>query len=490
MSEKLKSFIQKYPNIYFVGIKGVGMTALAVLLKHAGAYVSGSDTQDIYHTDVILKKNNIPIYTGFSVKNIPTTTNLVIVTGAHGGMTNIEAAEGKRRKIQTIMHGQALGLVMDCFNLRISVCGCHGKTTTSAMVAHIFSKAGKDPSYVIGSAELIRSGSSGCLGQSEYFIAEADEYMTCPNTDRTPRFLWQNPLITVITNIEYDHPDAYQDIQEVRSAFAKFAGKIPNNGLLVLGIDNIEVQRLMKEIPENLPIVTYGFSPQANFRIKTTGVSNGKNNFQVYNNNVSVLETALPIPGNHNILNATAAFIVGNFFGLSAKDMSGSLQNFYGTKRRFERIGSVSSIELYDDYAHHPTELAATLKAIDQWFVNRNVFIIFQPHTYSRTKSLQKEFIKALSGSSHTILVTDIFASARESIDPSVSAVTLVKNAQLLSPHVHYTPNKEDVWNFLKTRIHPNDVIFTMGAGDIYKWHDYFMQIIKNDALLAKDRGL
>lgn len=479
MSKKLNKILSRYKNIYFVGIKGVGMTALAVLLKEAGVMVSGSDVADIFQTDEILNNYRIQVKLGFKKDNLPSKTDLVIVSGAHGGMTNIEAMEAKKKGLAVMMHGQALGLFMDQF-IGISVSGCHGKTTTSAMIATILQHGGLDPSFAIGCAKINPLGPAGHYGKGKYFVAEADEYMTCPVTDKTPRFFWQNPKIAVINNIEFDHPDAYSDIIQVRDAFITFSQKIHQGGLLVAGIDNDQVQILLKELKGRLPVATFGFSPSADYQVKNMRCFNQKIFFNIVYQKLILGEFSLNVPGFHNVLNATASFIVANFLGINLNLIKEGLGSFLGTKRRFERIVQVGNTFLYDDYAHHPTEIEATLKTAKDFFPGRNIIVIFQPHTYSRTKALFNEFVKAFYKIPNTTIITDIFASARELTDKSISSELLVQEILRYKKEVYYLPKKTDVLKFLAKRIKSQDVIFTIGAGDIYLWHEDIISLLKS----------
>lgn len=470
MSSKLTNFHQ-YKKVYFIGIKGVGMTALAIFLKESGISVSGSDIDEVFLTDDILLKHNIHIKEGFKKENVPHKVDLVIVTGAHGGLSNIEAVEAKRKGITTLMHGQALGMVMNNF-FGISVSGCHGKTTTSAMIATVLKKAGLDPSYAVGCISIKNLGAGGHRGKGNYFVAEADEYATDPNTDKTPRFFWQDPKILVINNIEFDHPDVYENLNSVTHAFASFAKKVPTDGLIVAGIDNRQVQKLLTDLNPIKHVATFGFSPQADYQVTDLGISNQKTIFKIKYQNLIIGDFILNLPGRHNILNATASFIVSNFLGLQYQKIKEGLKSFSGTKRRFEKIKDLENgISLYDDYAHHPTEIVATLKAAKEWFINRRIIIIFQPHTFSRTKVLFKEFSKAFAQTPNISLITDIFPSAREAVDKSINSAMLTQEILLYKKEAVYLPSKSDVLDYLQSHTKENDVIITMGAGDIYLWH-------------------
>lgn len=460
---------------YLIGIKGIAMTALAVYLKQKGYQVTGSDVEDIFPTDEILKKQNIKIRKGFNKQNIDDNYDLVAVTGAHGGMTNPEAVEAKKRGLTTLMNGQALGNIMK-ESVGISVAGCHGKTTTSALIAFLLAKAGLDPSYIIGTSDINGLGPAGRYGSGNYFIAEADEYMTCPKTDPTPRFLWQNPQILVITNIEYDHPDAFSDIADVKKAFLHFLEKVPNNGLIVACVDNENVRDILSKAKRE--VLTYGFSPQADFHIKSYSFGEGISFGRVYHQKLDLGDYMLKIPGKHNLLNALAASIVVNQLGLSWDRVKDILKLYTGCKRRFEKLGQFKSVLLYDDYAHHPTEISATISAAREWFPHRRIVTIFQPHTFSRTKALFTEFTKAFRGADLAV-ITDIYPSKREKFDSTVSSKQLVLEMNRYKNNAVYQKDKEAVLSFLKTNTKDNDLVITMGAGDIFTWQKDLIFLFK-----------
>lgn len=465
----------KRKKAYLIGIKGIAMTALAVFLKEKGYFVTGSDVSDIFPTDSILKKQNIPIKEGFDPKNIDNDYNLVAVTGAHGGMTNPEADEAKKRGLTTLMHGQVLGNLMQN-KIGISVCGCHGKTTTSALLAFLLTKARLDPSYIIGTSDINGLGPAGHMGCGDYFVAEADEYMTCPKTDPTPRFLWQNPKIMVITNIEYDHPDAFADIGEVKKAFLSFASKVPNGGLIVACNDNENVREILSQVKND--VLTYGFSPQADFRIKNYSFGDGLSFGNVSYKKLDLGQFMLKIPGKHNLLNALAASIVASHIGISWDKIKETLSLYTGCKRRFEKIGQFGKIYFYDDYAHHPTEIAATISAARGWFTDKRIIVIFQPHTFSRTKALFTEFAKSFINANLAI-ITDIYSSKREKFDDSVSSKKLVLEMNRFKNNAVFLKNKDAVLSYLSSNIAENDVLITMGAGDIFTWQKEISTFLK-----------
>lgn len=456
--------MKKYNHIHFIGIKGAAMTSLAVLAKQMGSKITGSDVVEEFVTDEILKRNKIKWNIGFSEKNIAGKPDLVVVTGAHGGLTNPEAVSASLKGLKVVTQGQALGMFMQGYE-QISVSGTHGKTTTSALLAFLFEKAELASGFSIGCADIPVLKTASRFGKGKYFIAEADEYLTDPKTDLTPRFLWQNPKILIITNIEYDHPDVYQNIDEIKSAFAKLIQKLPPDGLLVTCIDNNNVNDLIKFAPR---VVTYGRGALADWKILRIYNNAGKTNFWLEYKRREMGHFQISLPGEHNVLNALAAIIVSLEAGIDIAKIKKILPLFTGTKRRFEKIGEFNKVLLYDDYAHHPTEIKATLKALKSWYSQHRVIAIFQPHTYSRTKALFKEFGLCFTDAD-IILISDIYSSARETETLGVTSAALVEEICRHHSACYYAKGQEEVLQYLKHNARENDIIITLGAGDIYK---------------------
>lgn len=464
MSKKLK--------IHFVGIKGVGQTPLAIIAKEAGISVSGSDIEEEFITSECLKKANIEPVNNFSADNIK-GQDLVITTGAHGGFDNLEVQEAKKKGIKVITKGEAVGLFMngEIFGKKfegISVAGSHGKTTLAAMIATILKENGLDPSYVVGTGEIPSLGLPGHFGHGKYFVAEADEYATEPKYDRTAQFLWQKPKIAVFTNIELDHPDIYEDVAQVRGVFLKFAKNLPQDGVLIANGDDEEIGKLLKDYSGRT--VTYGFSPSNDFSITRVRVSESQTFFWVNSQGISLGEFAINVPGEHNALNALAAVIAASETGAPLEGIKKGLAAFKGSKRRFEYVGKLPSGALiYDDYAHHPTEIKQTLRTFRQSFPKANITCIFQPHMYSRTKKLFEQFSRSFTDAD-TVILTNIFPSQREKKDETVSSEKLAQSVAKTNRKVLFLPNFSDVVEYIDQKdFDRKNVIITMGAGDVYK---------------------
>lgn len=445
--------MNKIKSIHFVGIKGVGMTPLAIIAKEAGIQVTGSDIDEEFITDEALKKAQIVPQIGFSEKNVGEDVDLVITTGAHGGFNNLEVQIAKKMNIKVITQGEAVGVFMDgkVFDRKfegISVTGTHGKTTTSAMVATILKANKKDPSFLIGTSEIKSLGAPGHFGKGKYFVAEADEYMTEPSFDKTIKHMWQHPKIAVITSIEFDHPDAYISIDDVRENFLKFANQLPEDGFLIACGDDPQIQKLISEFRGEK--ATYGFNENNDYVIDDV-----------------LKDINLSVFGDHNRLDAAAAYVVGLKINLSREEIKKGLEAFSGSKRRSEFLGILKTgAKVYDDYAHHPTKIEKTLKAFKEKFPKSKIVCIFQPHTYSRTKSLFEQFSKSFDNADKVILA-DVFASQREKYDPSVSMPEL---ASRVGQKAVYISNLNSVLEYVNRQRYGKDVVLiTMGAGDIYK---------------------
>ncbi len=459
-------------KIHFVGIKGVGMTPLAIIAKEAGLEVTGSDVDEIFITDEPLKNSGIEPYKGFFPDHVG-EAQLVITTGAHGGYKNPEVVFAKEKNIPVLTQGEAVGLFMDgkIFGRKtvgISVAGTHGKTTTTAMIATVLKECGADPSYLVGTSTIPSLGNAGHYGKGQYFVAEADEYATEPAVDKRAKFLWQHPTNAVFTNLELDHPDVYDNIDSMRETFLTFAKQLPESGVLIAYGDDHEMKKMLKDYSGR--VITYGFSPANDFIIERTSVSGKNTFFYVKGFESSLGEFMLRVSGEHNCLNALASIIISLEAGLNIEDIRKALREFTGTKRRLEFIRALDSgALLYDDYGHHPTEIRKTLAAVRSVYPKEKIICIFQPHTYSRTKVLFEEFSRAFNHADEVILI-DIYASMREQPDVSISSKLLVESIKKYHKAALFLPKINDVVQYIDEKRPGKDtVIITMGAGDIYK---------------------
>ena len=330
------------------------------------------------------------------------------------------------------------------------------------MIAVLLSQAKLDPSYAIGCGSITGLGAAGAYGKSDWFVAEGDEYVTDPGHDQTPRFMWLSPELLVVTNIDYDHPDAYPSLDAVKAAFVTLQKK---STAVIFNADDPNCAVLAKRDTD----MTYGFSPAADYRISNVGIGNERMFFTLEERGVSLGEFAIKVPGQHNVANAAAAMIAAHAAGIRWEILRQGILSFVGTKRRFEKLGERNGTIFYDDYAHHPAEIMATLKAARAWYPDKRIIAVFQPHTYSRTKSLLTEFGTAFSNAD-MVVTTQIYASAREHDTLGIDGMTLVRELAAHHKDVRYAKDKHDVSKVLKDVCGKNDVVIFMGAGDIYNW--------------------
>lgn len=469
----------KKMNIHFVGIKGVGMTPLAIVAKEAGFGVSGSDTAKTFITDEIVQKIGIHPFVGFSPEHID-NADLVITTGAHGGFNNPEVKAAKEKGIKVLTQGEAAGFFMsgEIFERSdiqgISIAGCHGKTTTTAMLATISKEAGLDSSYIIGTSEIKSLHLPGHYGKGKYFIAEADEYATEPQYDKTAKFLWQHPSMAIFTNIEWDHPDIYSSIEEIRKVFLTFANNIHKKGVLILNGDDKELQKIQEEYKGK--IISFGFDLKNDYVITDIAIEQEHTSFSLLHKNENVGVFHLKVSGEYNVFNAVGAIIASIQMGIPLEKVKNGLRSFQGTKRRAEVIGTTEfGAIVYDDYAHHPTAIKKTLQALKEKYKDKKLVVIFQPHTYSRTKLFLNQFSNSFT-SADTVILTDIYASEREKPDPIISSSILAEKIKPYNSEVIYFPKKENIVDYFKKMKYNNDyLIVMMGAGDIYKLAEHLV---------------
>lgn len=464
--------MKKVKSIHFVGIKGVGMAPLAIIAKEAGIRVTGCDIDEEFITDAPLKKAGITSLVGFSHDHVR-GIDLVITTGAHGGFDNEEVVHARKVGIPIMTQGEAVGVFMDGKMLGrsfegISVTGTHGKTTTTAMVATLFKGVGLDPTFVVGTGSVPSLGTPGHYGKGKYFIAEADEYVSEPKYDKTVKFLWQHPSIVIITSIEFDHPDVYGSIDQMRMAFLDFTKNITSDGVLIACGDDHEVRTLLRSFKGR--VITYGQSVANDFVVTRVHSLLDQSFFRVETRGTQLGEFIIGVPGDFNAVNATAAIVAGLESGISVLAIRDALATFRGTKRRFEYVGKLpSGAAVFDDYAHHPTEVIKTLKAFRQVFPKKKIVCIFQPHTYSRTKILFDQFLRSFSDAD-TAIITDIYPSLREQPDPTVSSKLLSIGIARHHRHVLFLPRLQNVVEYIdQNRFGEDTVVITMGAGDVYK---------------------
>jgi UDP-N-acetylmuramate--alanine ligase len=459
-------------KIHFIGVKGVGMAPLAIIAKEAGFDVSGCDVADEFITDSLLRKAGVTILEGFSKDHL-NGIDTVIATGAHGGSRNPEVIEAKNLSLPIFSQGEALskfqsGEFFNKHNFAISVAGSHGKTTTTAMIATILKSAKQDPSFSIGTGYVPFLESNGHYGQGKYFVAEADEYVVDAEADHTPKFMLLNPDLILITNIDYDHPDIYKSFVDIEKAFLDFSNKLSPDKTLVINGDGQKNQDFIKKFEGQK--ITYGISPTNQVIIAKITNSAEKTFFRLSRDGQDLGEFVLNIFGEQNVVNAAGSIAACMELGISISEIKEGIAKFRGTKRRSEFIGETKDGALvYDDYGHHPEEIKETLKAFRKRFPKDKIICVFQPHMYSRTKTLLADFINSFDAADE-VIITEIFPSFRETPDPNFSAKKIEEGINLKNRKAIFLSKLSDVVKYFEENLPKNNtVVITMGAGDIYK---------------------
>lgn len=440
-------------KVYFIGIGGISMSGFARLLHENGFDVYGSDIKESKITKQ-LSLSGIHIVYGQNASNITNDTGFVVYTAAiHSD--NPELVAARKLGIPVMERAEMAGQVMKNYNNSIAVAGTHGKTTTTSMLSHIYLAANKNPTISVGGILAVINGNIRIGGKKD-FIIEACEY--------TNSFLKFFPTAGIILNIEADHLDFFKDIDDIRLSFRKFAELIPDNGVLVInsGIDNLSY------ITDNLPckVITFGTDISSNY--SATGISYDTNGYESFDIVKSGKNTGrhinLSVTGEHNITNALAAIAIADHYGIPENAIAEGLNSYKGTERRFETKGTFNGVTVIDDYAHHPAEIKATLSAASR-YPHKHLWCVFQPHTYTRTRSLLTDFAKSLSLAENVILA-DIYA-AREDDPGDISSQTLQHEMEKYGKKAYYFPSFKEIEDFLYGHCTNGDLVLTMGAGDV-----------------------
>ena len=446
--------LKHYKHIHMLGIGGTSMSGIATILKKWGIYVTGSDA-NLTEYVIKLKDNGIPVVIGHDLDNLR-KADLVVYSAAIS-TDDIEMLEAKRLNIETMERSTFLGLLTKAYKETICVSGTHGKTSTTSMISSCFLEARKDPTIQVG-AILKQIDGNYRVGNSEYFLLESCEYVES--------FLKFHPKTEIILNIDNDHLDYFQDLEHIKNAFVKFVKLLPNDGLLVINSDDPNCVDLYKNT--NAKIVTFGIeNDKSNFIARNiTFDNNGFPLFDVYRNNSFYKSIKLSVPGTHNVYNALACIATCHEYGIDKEIIKSGLLKYTGAHRRFELVGNTNGAYVYDDYGHHPTEIKAVYDAMKKKKYNRS-WVIFQPHTYSRTKNLLTDFAQVLSGFDN-IIVTDIYA-ARESNTVGVSSQDLVNqiNINRIGKRAIYMSDFDEIAKYIRDRVMPNDIVLTIGAGTV-----------------------
>lgn len=439
-------------RIHFIGIGGAGMSGLARILMDLGHKVSGSDLSQTSVTNR-LESMGAVFNAGHFARNVDGADLVVVSTAIRPG--NPEMARAVDKGIPVIHRGDMLAMLMNRQS-GIAVAGAHGKTTTTSMTAMVLEKNGYDPTIVIG-GELNDIGGNAKLGRGKYLVAEADE------SDGS--FLKLSPNMVIVTNIENDHLDYYGSVEKIKEAFSEFLSKVPEDGLAVVCLDDPGVREVLGRVRP--PLATYGIQRDyADYVIKDIRLKGMSSRGEVYHRGTRLGTMELTVPGQHNLLNALAVVAAGMGIGLDFGDIAGALKDFRGAGRRFQLTGEHSGIRVVDDYAHHPSEIKATLKAARQVGAKR-IITVFQPHRYTRTNLLRDEFGTAFLDSD-VVIIDDIYSAGEQPIEGVNSRLIIEAMEKNGQENVIHLGSRDKIVDYLEDFVRPGDLILTMGAGNIW----------------------
>ena len=448
--------LKKPQHAHFIGIGGISMSGLAEILLFAGFNVSGSDMKRSDITD-LLEKRGATINIGQVASNITDDIDFVVYTAAiHED--NEEFMAAKNAGLPMLTRAELLGQLMDNYKYSVAVAGTHGKTTTTSMMAHIMMEANTDPTISIGGILEAINGNIR-VGSSDYFVTEACEYTNSYHEFR--------PFASIILNVDNDHLDFFKNIENIAASFATYATKTVDGGILVVNGDMKYTNQIKDAVKDkNIKVVTFGKDITDDYQARNITLNElGQPSYELYIDGEHKADVSLSVMGEHNAINSLAAIAASLYIGIDLKDILEGLKKCHSAERRFEYKGmSEAGAYIYDDYAHHPTEIAASMK-VARAVVKNKLWVAFQPHTYSRTKAHLTDFAKALSTADH-VLLADIYA-AREVDDGSVSSKDLENEIKKTGTDVTYLGDFSSIENYLKNNLNNNDMLITMGAGNI-----------------------
>jgi len=456
---------RKVKKIHFVGIGGIGMSGIAELLLNLDFKISGSDIQDSEIIQNLIAKG-AKIYTdGHDAENIGDSEVLVYSSAVREN--NPEIIKAKDRGIPVIRRAEMLGELIAVKETSIAVSGTHGKTSTSSMIGSLLNAADYDPTLVVGG--LVKTiGTNSLLGLGDIIIVEADEF------DRS--FLALRPTISIVTNIELEHTDCYANMEELQKAFIQFCNSVPFYGGVIVCLDSSGVRGIISDIYR--PITTYGISSQAEYRAQDIQFKNNSITYSAYYHHEKLGQIKLNVPGQYNVLNSLAAIAVGMEMEIPFNIIKKGLIDYEGVRRRFEIKGIVNDIIVVDDYAHHPTEVAATLDAARSGW-SRRLVAVFQPHLYTRTRDFYREFAESFLNSD-ILIVTDIYPAREEKIEGIDGNLVAKAAKELGHRHVHYIPNMDDLIEKLDEVTQSNDMVISIGAGTIWRFTEKYFHHLEN----------
>lgn len=448
-----------------VGIGGIGMSGMAEILLQRGYKVTGSDGS-VSETTERLTKLGAKIYVGHSGSNIE-GADVVVYTSAVRAEENLETRTAMEQGIPVIKRAEMLAELMR-MKYGIGIAGTHGKTTTTTMTGLVVQSGDFDPTIIVGGRVHSFDKTNAVVGSGDIIIVEADEF------DRT--FLRLSPSLAVITNVDVEHMDIYDDDEDIKNAFVEFANKVPFYGAVVICLDDPMVRSIIPRIDRRM--ISYGFTPQAKVRAVDAKQGAMKSSFTVYYEEKELGRVSIKAPGEHNIRNALASIAIGLELEMDFESIKKGLQKYTGIFRRFQVKYEDDDLMIIDDYAHHPTEVQATLQAIKKGWPKRRVVAVFQPHLYSRTQELYQDFGLSFFDAEQ-IVITDIYPSREEPIE-GVTGELITDTAKSYGHRgVHYVEDKKELPSRLSEIVKPGDIVITMGAGDIYKYGELYVQMLE-----------
>ncbi len=442
-------------RVHFVGIGGVGMSGIALVLKNLGFEVSGSDLHESDNTRK-LTEAGVKVAIGHRPENLADAEVVVFSTAVSADNPELTAAQ--ERGVPIIRRAEMLAELMR-MKFAVAISGSHGKTTVTSMTGHLLERAGLDPTVVVG-GRILGNSSGARLGQSEYLVAEADE------SDRS--FLVLYPAVAVVTNIEAEHLDFYKDLADIRHTFVRFLNRVPFYGAVIACADSPGVRHILKRVKRRT--VTYGLDQPADFRVRDVQLYSFSSAFTLVHRGRDQGRFSLGMPGRHNVQNALAAIATAHELGIDFRVAEQGLSTFAGVHRRLERKGEKSGITVYDDYGHHPTEIRATLEALRNALPGSRIWVVFQPHRYTRTRALAEEFGTAFD-SADALVITRIYAASEPAM-PGVDETLIIDQIKARGRGglvVHRVPEIEDVPGFLRDQCRAGDTVLTLGAGSIWR---------------------
>ncbi len=459
-----------FRKVHLVGIGGAGMSAIALALLAEGVTVTGSDVESSSYTERVRQAGG-QVFIGHNPANVGDAEALIVSSAIPED--NTELLEAQKRGLTILHRADALALLMEG-KCSVAIAGTHGKSTTTAMIGHILTYLGYSPTVLVG-AEVVNFGSNCMVGASNWFVTEADE------SDGS--FLKFSPTHIVITNIELDHPDHYADEEAIFKAFVQFAERLSEDGLLIVNADCPQASKLPFRLSQPVWWMSFGIKNEADYQARgIRQLPEGSWIFQVQRRPKLLGEVRLKVPGEHNVANALASLaFCYEVLGLPFSFLAEAISNFQGVKRRFEIIGRVNGITIVDDYAHHPTEVKSLLRTARSVFDGR-IWVIFQPHRYSRTAKLWREFGNAFVDADG-VWVTEIFAASEQPIE-GVSGALIAKAIEENEPSklVRFEREWDAIVSDLKTFARPNDAVLVVGAGNIYKIAAKLLMALSNAA--------